>query len=155
MVLPKKFINVGEIHIAIKPTEIITILGSCVAVCLFDTRQNIAGMSHYLVPLWNGNGLESPKYGNISVEKLIEGMYERGSKKFDLVAKVFGGANINIKAHDSMLIGKKNVIIAEEILAKHGIKIAASDTGGNRGRRIMLQSDTGKIFLKYTSSSNG
>ena len=153
--LPKKFINVGEIHVAVKPTEIITILGSCVAVCLYDTRLNISGMNHYLVPLWNGNGLESPKYGNISVEKLIEHVLDTGSKTHDLIAKVFGGANINIKSAESLMIGKKNVIIAEEILAKYRIKIVASDTGGNRGRRIMMQSDTGKIFLKYTSSSSG
>ena len=49
-----------------------TILGSCVAVCLFDTKLKIGGINHYMLPLWNGNGLASPKFGNIATEKLIE-----------------------------------------------------------------------------------
>ena len=49
-----------------------TILGSCVAVCLFDSVKKIGGINHYMLPLWNGNGLASPKFGNIATEKLIE-----------------------------------------------------------------------------------
>ncbi|MFP4332853.1 MAG: chemotaxis protein CheD [Campylobacterales bacterium] len=149
----KKFINVGEIYVAKKPTEIVTILGSCVAVCLYDTTNKIGAMNHYLVPLWNGNGLASPKYGDVSVEKLVKHMFDQGCKPYNIIAKIFGGSNINIKSAEGMLIGKKNVIIAKEILAKHKIKIQAEDTGGNRGRRIMLVSDTGKIMLKYTGSA--
>lgn len=149
----KKFINVGEIYVARRPTEIVTILGSCVAVCLYDTVSKVGAMNHYLVPLWNGNGLASPKYGDVSVEKLLKHMYDHGCRPYNIIAKVFGGSNINIKSAEGMLIGKKNVIIAKEILAKHKIKVVAEDTGGNRGRRIMLVSDTGKIMLKYTGSA--
>lgn len=145
----------GEIHVAKNPTEIVTILGSCVAVCLYDVDLKIGAMNHFLVPLWNGNGLESPKYGNISMEKLINSMFEMGCKKYNMIAKVFGGANINIKATEHMMIGKKNTLIAKEILAKYDIKIKGEDTGGNRGRRIMMQSDTGKVLLKYTASTLG
>lgn len=153
--MEKKFINVGEIYVAEHPTEIITILGSCVAVCLYDQDRKIGAMNHFLVPLWNGNGLETPKYGNISMEKLINTMLDAGCRKYNIIAKIFGGANINIKATEHMMIGKKNILIAKEILLKHGIKIKGEDTGGGRGRRIMMQSDTGKVLLKYTASTLG
>ncbi|NLU34343.1 chemotaxis protein CheD [Wolinella succinogenes] len=146
----RKFINVGEIYVAKEPTEIITILGSCVAVCLIDKNTGIAGMNHYLLPLWNGNGLESPKYGNISIPKLIRTMEEAGCHLRNLEAKLFGGSNINIMSNEAMLIGKKNVIIAQEILKNARIPVTAEDTGGNAGRRIMLKSDTGKVILRYT-----
>lgn len=148
--LTRKFINVGEIYVASEPTEIITILGSCVAICLIDNSKGIAGMNHYLLPLWNGNGLESPKYGNISIPKLIRSMEEAGCNLRNIEAKIFGGASINITSNEAMLIGKKNVIIAQEMLKSARIPIVAEDTGGNVGRRILLKSDTGKVILRYT-----
>lgn len=151
----RKFINVGEIFVAVKPTEIVTVLGSCVAVCLFDRQEKIGGMNHYLVPLWNGNGLESPKFGNIAIPKLIDTMLSIGCNIKNIEAKIFGGANINITNHEHMMIGKKNVIIAKEILRRYEIPIVAEDTGGNSGRRIMLISDTGKILVKYTKEGEG
>jgi len=145
----KKFIHVGEIHIGARPTEISTILGSCVAVCLYDNVQRIGSMNHYLVPLWNGNGLQSPKYGNISIPRLIESMENVGCRIQDMEAKVFGGGNVIDVSSESMMIGRKNILIAQEVLKEYGIPITAKDVGGERGRRIMMRSDTGKIFLKY------
>jgi len=150
----KKFIGVGEIYIATKPTEIITVLGSCIAVCLYDERLQISAMNHYLVPLWNGNGLESPKYGNVSIPKMVNKILIKGSNIKTLKAKVFGGGNINNITSPEMMIGKKNLLIAKEILKEYKIPIVAEDTGGFRGRRIMMRSDTGKVFLKYTKKSN-
>ena len=149
----KKFIGVGEIYIATKPTEIVTVLGSCIAVCLFDPINQISAMNHYLVPLWNGNGLQSPKYGNVSIPKMIDKIVSKGSNINKLQAKVFGGANINNITTPEMLVGKKNILIAKEILREYGIKILAEDVGGFRGRRIMMRSDTGKIYLKYAQKS--
>lgn len=146
----RKFINVGEIFVGTKPTEIVTVLGSCVAVCLFDPKEQIGSMNHYLVPLWNGNGLQTPKYGNISIPRLIETMQNVGCDIRNLQAKIFGGANINVTDHEHMMIGKKNILIAKEILSQYHIRILAEDTGGNRGRRIMMQSDTSKVLMKYT-----
>ena len=149
----RKFIHVGEIDIGARPTEISTILGSCIAVCLYDSVQLIGGMNHYLVPLWNENGLQSPKYGNISIPRLIESMVNIGCDIHNMEAKIFGGANvIDVSSHD-MMIGRKNILIANEILREYKIPITAKDIGGDRGRRIMMRSDTGKIFLKYTQKT--
>lgn len=150
----RKFINVGEIFVAVKPTEIVTVLGSCVAVCIYDKVEQISGMNHYLVPLWNGNGLESPKYGNVSIPKMIENMQNIGCHIRNMEAKVFGGARINFSDNEQMLIGKKNVIIAKEILDQHHIPIVGSDTEGSQGRRIMMRSDTGKVLMRLTKDSD-
>lgn len=145
----KKFIHVGEITIGARPTEISTILGSCVAVCLYDKVQGIGGMNHYLVPLWNDRGLQTPKYGNIAIPRLIESMQNIGCEIENMEAKIFGGANVIDTSLNEMMIGRKNILIATEILRDYHIKIVAQDIGGDRGRRIMMRSDTGKVFLKY------
>ena len=149
----KKFIHVGEIFVGAKPTEITTVLGSCIAVCLYDKVEQVGGMNHYLVPLWNDNGLQSPKYGNISIPKLIENMLNIGCEKYNLEAKIFGGGNVIDVSQEEMMIGRKNILIAKEILREYSIKITAQDVGGTRGRKILMRSDTGKIFLKYTGAS--
>lgn len=146
----RKFINVGEIFVAVKPTEIVTVLGSCVAVCIYDKAEQISAMNHYLVPLWNGNGLQSPKYGNVSIPKMIENMLNIGCSIHHLEAKVFGGAKINFSDQEHMMVGKKNIIIAKEILQQHHIPVVAEDTGGDKGRRVMMRSDSGKVLMRYT-----
>lgn len=146
----KKHIHIGEIHLAKEPTEISTVLGSCIAVCLYDSRLKIGAMNHYLSPLWNENGLQTPKYGNISIPKLVERMIKAGSSFETMEAKVFGGANMIEVKQEFMMVGRKNRLVAKEILQEYGIKISAHDVAGNKGRKIMMQSDTGKIFLKYT-----
>lgn len=145
----KKFIHTGEIYIGVKPTQIVTVLGSCVAVCLYDRVERIGGMNHYTLPLWNGNGLQSPKYGNIAIERLIEGMLNIGCRKENLEAKLFGGAcQFNI-SDETLMVCRKNILIARELLKEYHIPIIAADTGGARGRQIMLQSDTGKVLMSY------
>ena len=150
--LPRKFIHVGEIFVGIKPTEIVTVLGSCVGVCLYDKVELIGGMIHYLLPLWNGNGLESPKYGNVAIPKLIENMENIGCLRRNMEAKIFGGANIHRANSEGQLIGQKNILIAKEVLREWGIPIKAEDTGGNNGRRIMMISDVNRIILKYVQN---
>ena len=149
----KVFIHVGQICTAANPTEISTVLGSCVAVCLYDKLKQHSAMNHYLLPMWNGNGLQSPKFGNISIPKMIELMLKAGCTIGNIEAKLFGGANINFSNNEELMIGKRNVLTAKEILQDYRIKITAEDTGGGIGRRIMMRSDVGKVYLKYSGNS--
>lgn len=128
-----------------------TILGSCVAVCLFDQKIKIGGINHYMLPLWNGEGLASPKYGNIAIEKLIEKMLRNGATKENMIAKIFGGA---CQTSNTINVGSKNIQIAREQLAQHTIKIVAEDVGGSVGRKIIYDTGTGKVLMKLISKSN-
>lgn len=150
----KKFIHSGQLHVAVRETNILTVLGSCVAVCLYDPITKISGMNHYLLPLWNNDGLASPKFGNISIEKLIDAMITVGCERRNIVAKVFGGASPNnFQSGSKLLVGEKNINIAMDLLEKYRIKVVAKDVGGLRGRKIAMNSVTGKVILKYTQQS--
>ncbi|MDD2358415.1 MAG: chemotaxis protein CheD [Thiovulaceae bacterium] len=145
------FIHVGQIHIDKAPYAISTVLGSCVAICIYDSQLGIGGMNHYLLPFWNGHGLQTPKFGNISIPKLIESMQEKGSRIETMEAKIFGGASMHISASENMMIGQKNIIVAKEILKEYRIPIVAEDVGGEQGRKIQFNLEKGKVLLKYTS----
>jgi chemotaxis protein CheD len=145
----KEFINSGQLCVAVEPTHIATVLGSCVAVCLYDKNTNICGLNHYLLSFWNGNGLKSPKYGNISIELMIDKMLNAGANKSTIVAKIFGGASIHNVNVGNNMIGEKNILIANQILNDHNIPIVAKDVGGSRGRKILVDSITGRVQMKY------
>lgn len=133
------------------PHMVDTVLGSCVAVCLFDQQLRIGGINHYMLPFWNGNGLASPKYGNIATEKLIEKMLRNGATTQNMVAKIFGGAN---QMNTSLRIGDQNIEIARQTLANYGIKVVAENVGGDVGRKLRYNTGTGQVMMKFLTKSD-
>ena len=131
------------------PHQVQTILGSCVAVCLYDERLRWGGMNHYMLPWWDGKGVPSPKYGDVAIEGLVEKMIMMGSQKYNLVAKVFGGASQHSLGDTGMQIGLRNIATAENKLDSYGIKIVAKNVGGKQGRKIVFHTETGQVFMKY------
>jgi chemotaxis protein CheD len=129
--------------------HITTLLGSCVAVCLYDTRQRFGGMNHYMLPLWNGQGLASPKYGNIAIRQLVQKMERLGSNRKDLVAKVFGGGAVLDVSSELFNVGSRNADVAQEELNSLGINIVASSVKGTRARKIIFNTFTGEVRQKY------
>lgn len=152
--LPKIFIYPGTIEIAKKPTLLTTILGSCVAVCIWDTKLKFGGMNHFMLPLWNGEGLASPKYGNIAIDKLIKKMIWNGSSIENLEVKIFGGGNVIETNINIYKIGDRNVELALSKIAEYGIRITNSSTGGKRGRKIFMDTSNFKILHKFTEKQN-
>jgi chemotaxis protein CheD len=126
-----------------------TVLGSCVSVCLVDEKRKIGGINHFMLPLWNGQGLASVKYGNIAMDKLINEMEQLGSNRKDIVAKIFGGAN---QANFTIKIGERNLELAKTMLEHARIKIVAESTGGQMGRKIIFNTYTGTVRMKIVSS---
>ena len=143
------FLYPSTLFVSDNSNWIITILGSCVAVCLHDPVLRMGGMNHYMLPYWNGNGLASPKFGNIAIEKLIDEMLKRGSKKSSLKAKVFGGGRITSSNTNPYNISQRNISIAETLLTEHGIPVISSSVGGNQGRKIQLNPVTGEVLHKF------
>lgn len=129
---------------------ITTILGSCVGICLYDTRLRVGGMNHYMLALWNGNGLASPRFGNIANEKLLQQVLHLGSAKSDLVAKVFGGANQTTSYNN---IGSRNVEIAFEMLDRMNIPVVGKSVEGEVGRKIVFDTMTGEVKMKFVQKS--
>jgi len=143
------FIYPGKLFASKAPYFLNTILGSCVAVCLFDDVKKIGGMNHFMLPLWNGEGLASPKYGNVAIELLIDKMLKLGCKKRNIKAKIFGGANVIKTEYDLYNIGQRNIQLAEDILEQEQIKIIARSVGGDRGRKILMDTESFQIRQKY------
>ncbi|PID90202.1 MAG: chemotaxis protein CheD [Bacteroidetes bacterium] len=142
------FLYPAALYASREPTTVSTILGSCVAVCLWDKQLSIGGINHFMLPLWNGQGLASPKYGNIAIEKLVAKMESLGSQRGDLVAKVFGGGAV-IDTGSHFHIGDRNIEMALESLKELGIPVVARSVGGTNGRKLEYDTETGAVRQRY------
>lgn len=147
------FLYPSSLFVGKEPYLVKTILGSCVAICLWDSRLRIGGINHYMLPHWNGNDLASPKYGNIATDKLIDRLLFHGSRIEDLQAKIFGGGEM-MQTNSKTLIGERNIRVARIILEERKIPIVASSTGGKRGRKIIFFTDTGEVRHKFLDKKN-
>jgi chemotaxis protein CheD len=139
----------GQLFTASEPLLVSTILGSCIAICLWDDNARIAGINHYLLPSDPVRGHGDLRYGNIAIERLIGEMVSAGAATLRMVAKVVGGASILGSSPTSrQSIGDQNAAVARQVLAKHGIAITAEQTGGVRGRKLLFHTGTGCAFSK-------
>ena len=142
------YLLAGNIQVPACAQVITTVLGSCVSVCLWDSVLRIGGMNHYMLPFWNGEGLASPKYGNIAVAKLLERLEDLGSQKRNIRAKIFGGGVVLNVTNPFMNIGERNIQLAEDMLRQENIPIVSADTGGKTGRKVIFHTDSGIVFVK-------
>jgi chemotaxis protein CheD len=125
-----------------------TILGSCIAVCIFDNVLKCGGINHYMLPYWNGQGLASPKFGNIAINKLLEKMLSMGCMKKNLIAKIFGGGNIIETSTAQFMIGDRNIAVAKDMLQELNLHIISQSVGGCQGRKIQFNTMTGEVKQK-------
>ena len=131
----------GEFAVSRNPTTVFsTTLGSCVSVCLFDQSREVGGMNHFLLAMGQGNSGSDLKYGVNAMELLINRLIKDGASRFNLEAKVFGGARMTAHARD---IGASNAAFALEFLEREGIPIRAKCVGGDRARRVQFVPTTG------------
>lgn len=143
------FLYPSALFVTDQPHRVSTILGSCIAVCLYDPILKIGGINHYMLPFWNGQGLASPKYGNIAIERLLERMLLLGSKKSNLRAKVFGGGEVIDTNIPQFRIGERNIHLAIDMLNELKIPIVAKSVGGKLGRKIEYLTATGEVKQRY------
>jgi chemotaxis protein CheD len=147
------FLYPSKIIISRAPADIVTVLGSCVSVCLWDTIKKYGGMNHFMLPLWNGKELASLKYGNIAIERLVSEMIKLGSDKKNMVAKVIGGSEAQ-EGESVFRIGKSNVEIAFRTLQHEKIRIINESTGTKSARRIIFRTSTGEVFMNFISEQD-
>ncbi len=148
-------IHIGEYRASSSPLVIKTLVGSCIAVCLYDPQNRIGGMNHILLPgKADFNNYDSPaRFGMNAMELLINRIMNLGGNRFNLVAKIFGGANVVAAISSKNGMGKKNSEFVLEYLHNESIKIIGEDIGGNESRRIYFHTDSGTVFIKRIKSS--
>lgn len=151
MQVGKHYLYPSNIFVSDQPTVVTTVLGSCISVSLFDTVNLIGGINHFMLPLWNGEGLASAKYGNMAMEKLLSEMVRKGAKRSNIQAKMFGGANL---VNLTLNVGERNAETARRLLEKENIQLVAESVGGTSGRKILFDTSSGLVKMRYIQQTH-
>lgn len=125
-----------------------TVLGSCVAACIFDPVLKIGGMNHILLPgeAKKSADVQSSMYGSNLMELLLNDLYKQGAVKRRLEIKLFGGAML---AENSMHAGQRNVEFILNYTHTEGLNVITKNLGGSLGRRIEFHPSTGRSRQKF------
>jgi chemotaxis protein CheD len=140
------FLLPGYIFLNREPSLISTVLGSNVAVSLWDKKKKYGGMANYLYPSLEQGAAASSAYGSVAIRHLAKMLISEGVKRKDIKAQIFGGAE---KKGDleCAKIASKNVSMAKKILRELKIDIVSEDIGGNLGRKIVYNSEKNEAII--------
>jgi chemotaxis protein CheD len=151
---PKHFLYPGQMFVSREPVVITTILGSCAALCLWDSRKKIGGMNHYLLPEGADEGPNRLRYGSVANPTLLKELQALGCEIRDLQAKVFGGSSA-FAANPLESVGTRNSQLAEEFLHNAGIRLVGKDVSGKHGRKLIFQTQDGVTQIRDFSDQQG
>lgn len=143
----KRFLYPGQMAVSREPLVITTILGSCAALCLWDSKKKVGGMNHYLLPEGSDGGPNRLRYGNVANPALLNELLALGCELKNLQAKVFGGSSA-FAANPLQSVGSRNVQLAEEFLRKSNIPLVSKDVSGKHGRRLVFHTEDGVTQIR-------
>lgn len=144
----------GEYYVTTHGEMIATVLGSCVAACIRDTKLNIGGMNHFMLPdigktnkqKWVNTPVSyETRYGNVAMERLINVIIANGGNKRNMEIKLFGGSKVLDMTTD---IGGKNIEFVKHYLEVERLEIAAIDVGGIYPRKVLYYPSSGRVKIK-------
>jgi chemotaxis protein CheD len=155
--LYRVLLHSGEHYATNEDLVISTLLGSCVAACLYDPVAHVSGMNHFMLanrryaknlPIC---ATEAGRYGEEAMELLLGDMCRLGAVKTRVRAKAFGGGDVlnTISKDNFFCVGEVNVRFIREFLKMEGIPLDAEDLGGKQGRVIRFRTDNYAVHRKY------
>lgn len=149
----------GEFFVSDEDIVITTVLGSCVAACIWDRHVGVGGMNHFMLPGEEGGSRDADplglagRYGVYAMEQLINELIKRGGRKANFEAKVFGGGQV-MRNMTSINIGERNAQFVEQFLRTEGIRIGARDLLDVHPRRVAFFPATGRALCKKLAQAD-
>lgn len=156
-------VKIGELAVS-KDLPLTTIVGSCIACCIYDDKSKIVGMAHIMLPTnkrkysnsnsnntSNNTGSDTKaKYADTGIKNLIDELIKQGANISNLKAKIVGGARVFVHESDKDMfnIGANNAEKVKEVLKLYGISIVAEDIGGRGGRNVIFDPSTLTVRVK-------
>ena len=146
---------IGGVHASDQPIVIKTLLGSCIAVCLYDPVNMAGGMNHFMLPRGGGIGLgpDATRFGVHAMDCLISAVMKVGGDRRRCVAKCFGGAHVLDVRESAASVPQQNVEFIRSFLDDEGFRIVAEDMGGYHPRHVLFHPRAGRAFVKHVAGA--
>jgi chemotaxis protein CheD len=127
------------------PQTLTTVVGSGVAVCLWDPGRRLGGLAHFLLPEV-GSAPPAQRYGDVAMRTLVDELTSLGANALALRARVYGGSAPPITTERGHL-GDRNVAAALAFLAGRNIPVLEREVGGAVARKVVFTPATGAAEL--------
>jgi chemotaxis protein CheD len=144
----KHFLLPGQLFASREATTISTILGSCVAICLWSPAKGCGGMNHFLLPEGPETGANRLRYGCNANPALLAELQKFGCDPRELKAKIFGGASTFASVDVEQSLGKRNVDLAIDFVRSAGIQLVSKEISTERGCKLVFQTGDGVSVVK-------
>ena len=144
-----QFIRMSEIALAEAPVVLKTVVGSCIALCLWDPGIKLGGMAHIMLPQRNGDAnAPEGKYADTAVKALIRDMKKSGANTARIQAMFAGGASMFLRSKNGgFSVGDRNIDAVRELLEEHKISLSTESVGGTTGRKVMMDCSNGAVTI--------
>ncbi len=151
------YLKPGEVHFAVKPTTVTTVLGSCLSVTMFHQPTAAGAICHAVFP--TSANLRPERLARVSPYEfvdtailwMLDQFSRRGLKKTELEIKMFGAAALFARPDNpgAIAVGENNIKAAVSIFNQQELYLKAWNVGGHAGRKIIFQTNTGEVFQKF------
>ena len=142
----------GEYFVANNDIVVMTVLGSCIAACIWDAKAGIGGMNHFMLP--DGDSSDtSGRYGSYAMELLINEMIKLGARRESMQAKVFGGGQV-MAGFTTMNVGERNTTFVLDYLHTERITVVSKDVLDIYPRKVCFFPTSGKAMVKRLAHSH-
>lgn len=146
-------VGISDMMISDNSSEVLVTysLSSCIGLTVYDPVLSQGGMVHCMLPLSridpNKAKVNPCMFTDTGVTALIQGMFDRGSRRKDIIVKVAGAATL-LDEKGLFRIGERNYTVLRKILWKNNILIHSEHIGGNVPRTMSLYLKDGKTTVK-------
>ncbi len=140
-------VGMGQIVAGGPPQQMKAVVGSCIALALHHPRLKNGVMAHIVLPNSAGRAGTPGKFADTAVPRMLEWFKQAGAPVHSLTAKLAGGANM-FGTSGPLQIGDANVEAVAQALRTAGIRVAAQDIGGTRGRRVTFDCAGGEMIVE-------
>lgn len=147
------FLQPGDYWFGGADTRIRTLLGSCVAITLWNSKQKLGAMCHIMLPhrgsTKNQNTLDG-RYADEAVALMLKDIKRAGCHPSDFEAKLFGGGSMMPSAAIGAILPERNIEAARQLILQAGWNLLAEHTGGRGSRQVRFDIATGEVWLRFT-----
>ena len=146
-------VGIGEYAVAKPPKILTTILGSCVAIILYDCKIKVGGLAHIVLPYPRTQNIDEDslgKYASTAIPLLLSKMQRLGADRRNVVAGIVGGASLLPSLLKNFNVGKRNAEVVSSILIRENIPVVIKEIGGRSGRTLYFILEEGVVVISYT-----
>ncbi|HET8695486.1 MAG TPA: chemotaxis protein CheD [Aquabacterium sp.] len=145
----------GQLYFGNTAARVHTLLGSCVAITLWNPARQLGGMCHYLLPTRQraSNAGRDGRFGDESLEMLVEALTKAGTLPRDYHVNLYGGADTlpDTNGHN-FNVGARNIEQGWRLIEHYGFVVQNVDVGDHVPRNVAMTFPDGNVSMRRGKS---